>query len=121
MALNIQIFGKSKCFDTKKAERFFKERNIKYQYIDLPRFGMSNGEYKNIKQAVGHYHLLIDTKCKLYDQLHLAYLAYPAQIEELVLENPGVFLTPIVRCGKKATVGYKPEEWQAWIDADKVQ
>jgi len=119
MALNIQIFGKSKCFDTKKAERFFKERGIKYQFIDLPRFGMSAGEYKNIKQAVGHYHLLLDTKCKLYDQLHLAYLAYPAQIEELALENPGVFLTPIVRCGKKATVGYVPETWQQWIDEDK--
>ena len=35
--MNIQIFGSSKCFDTKKAERWFKERRIKYQYIDLPK------------------------------------------------------------------------------------
>ena len=80
--MNIQIFGKTKCFDTKKAERFFKERGIKYQFIDLPKFGMSAGEYRNIKAAVGHYDQLIDHECKLYEKLHLAFLAYPAQIEE---------------------------------------
>ena len=112
--MNIQIFGKNKCFDTKKAERFFKERGIKYQYIDLVKYGMSNGEYRSVKEAVGHYSLLIDKKSKLYVDLHLAYLAYPAQIEEKMLENPGVMLTPIVRNGKKATVGYKPEIWKDW-------
>jgi len=117
--MNIQIFGKGKCFDTKKAERFFKERGIKYQYIDLIKYGISAGEYRNVKAAVGHYSQLIDTKSKLYVQLHLAYLAYPAQVEEKMLENPGVLLTPIVRNGKKATVGYKPEVWQQWIDEEK--
>lgn len=117
--MNIQIFGKAKCFDTKKAERFFKERGIKYQYIDLIKYGISAGEYRNVKAAVGHYSQLIDTKCRLYEQLHLAYLAYPAQIEEKMLENPGVLLTPIVRNGKKATVGYCPDKWQQWIDEEK--
>jgi len=117
--MNIQIFGKSKCFDTKKAERFFKERGIKYQYIDLIKYGMSNGEYRSIKEAVGHYSLLIDKSCRLYVDLHLAYLAYPAQIEEKMLENPGVMLTPIVRNGRKATVGYQPDVWQSWIDESK--
>ena len=117
--MNIQIWGKSKCFDTKKAERFFKERGIKYQYIDLVRYGISQGEYRSVKAAVGHYSQLIDTKCKLYEQLHLAYLAYPAQVEEKMLENPGVLLTPIVRNGKAATVGYQPEVWQEWIDSGK--
>ena len=119
MALNLQVFGKAKCFDTKKAERFFKERGIKYQYIDLPKYGMSKGEYNSVKAAVGHYHQLLDTNCRLYRDLNLAYLAYPAQIEESALENPGVFRTPIVRCGKKATIGYQPEVWQQWIDEDK--
>ena len=119
--MNIQIFGKSKCFDTKKAERFFKERGIKYQYIDLPKYGMSAGEYKSIKAAVGHYHLLLDTKCKAYDRLHLAYLAYPAQIEEKALDNPEVFLTPIVRNGKSATVGYAPDVWAQWIESENAQ
>ncbi len=119
--MNIQIFGKSKCFDTKKAERFFKERSIKYQYIDLPKYGMSQGEYKSVKQAVGHYSMLLDKQSKLYEKLHLAYLAYPAQVEETALENPGVFVTPIVRNGRLATIGYKPEVWQGWIDEDKKQ
>ena len=119
--MNIQIFGKPKCFDTKKAERFFKERGIKYQYIDLRTKGMSNGEYASIKQAVGHYSLMLDKKSKLYEKLHLAYLAYPAQVEESALENQEVFLTPIVRNGRAATIGYKPEVWQQWIDAEKQQ
>ena len=46
--MNIQIFGKSKCFDTKKAERYFKERRIKVQSIDLLRYGMSNGEFESV-------------------------------------------------------------------------
>lgn len=117
--MNIQIYGKTKCFDTKKAERFFKERGIKYQFIDLVKFGMSAGEYRSIKAAVGHYSQLIDKECKLYEKLHLAYLAYPAQVEEKVLENQGVMLTPIVRNGKAATVGYQPEVWQQWIDEGK--
>lgn len=117
--MNIQIYGKSKCFDTKKAERFFKERGIKYQYIDLPKYGLSDGEYRNIKTAVGHYSKLIDKNCKLYEKLHLAYLAYPSQVEEKMLENPGVLLTPIVRNGKKVTVGYEPDTWQSWIDEEK--
>ena len=51
--MNIQIFGKSKCFDTKKAERWFKERRIKYQYIDIVKYGMSRGELSSVKNAVG--------------------------------------------------------------------
>ena len=51
--MNIQIFGKSKCFDTKKAERYFKERRIKYQFVDINRYGMSRGELNAVKNAVG--------------------------------------------------------------------
>mgnify|MGYP000329198539 CR=1 FL=1 len=62
--MNIQIFGKSKCFDTKKAERYFKERKIKYQLINMTEKGMSKGEYNSVKQAVGGYENLIDEKAK---------------------------------------------------------
>ena len=58
--LNIQIFGKSKCFDTKKAERWFKERRIKYQFIDLPKFGMSGKEFDSVLRAVGGIDKLTD-------------------------------------------------------------
>ena len=110
--MNIQIFGKSKCFDTKKAERWFKERSIKFQSIDLPRFGMSAGELKNVKAAVGSLDVLIDEKCP--DYAVLKYLAYEADKEEKMLENPKLFKTPIVRNGKQATVGYCPEIWEKW-------
>jgi len=112
--MNIQIFGKSKCFDTKKAERYFKERKIKYQLIDMKEKGMSKGEYNSIKQAVGGYENLIDENAKDKDTLMLIkYLADDAK-EEKLLENPQIIKTPVVRNGKLATVGYKPEIWKTW-------
>lgn len=112
--MNIQIYGKSKCFDTKKAERYFKERRIKYQYIDLEKYGMSAGEYRNIKAAVGSIDDLIDEKSKAYEKCFINYLASKEAVEEKLLENQSLFKTPIVRNGKKATVGYKPEIWKEW-------
>jgi len=58
--MNIQIFGKTKCFDTKKAERYFKERGIKYQLVDIVKYGISKGEYQSVKSAVGGASALID-------------------------------------------------------------
>ena len=109
--MNIQIFGKSKCFDTKKAERYFKERRIKFQRVDILAVGMSRGEFSSVKTAVG-----LDT---LTDETApgaeiLKYLAYDADKEEKLLENPAFIKTPIVRNGKAATVGYCPEIWSAW-------
>lgn len=112
--MNIQIYGKSKCFDTKKAERYFKERRIKYQYIDLEKYGMSNGEYRNIKSAIGSVDGLIDEKSKAYEKCFIKYLASQEAVEEKLLDNQTLFKTPIVRNGKKATVGYKPEVWKEW-------
>jgi arsenate reductase-like glutaredoxin family protein len=112
--MNIQIFGKSKCFDTKKAERYFKERRIKFQMIDVAKYGMSKGEYNSVKSAVGGFDNLVDKDCKLYEELFMAYLAGSDAKEEKLLENPAMFKTPIVRNGKKATVGYCPEIWKTW-------
>jgi len=113
--MNIQIFGKTKCFDTKKAERYFKERRIKYQLIDLGKFGMSLGEYKNVKAAVGGMEQLMDVTSKEYEENFVKYLSDDADKEEKLLENPKMFLTPIVRNGKQATVGFKPEVWKDWV------
>lgn len=112
--MNIQIFGKNKCFDTKKAERYFKERNIKFQRIDLSKYGISQGEYQSVKKAVGSMEALIDETSKAYSTHHIAYLASPAAIEEKLLENPDLFKSPIVRNGKQATVGYQPDVWKTW-------
>lgn len=112
--MNIQIFGKNKCFDTKKAERYFKERKIKYQLIDVAKYGMSSGEYNNVKSAVGGMNKLIDEKSKLYETLFIKYLAKDSDKEEKLLENPALFKTPIVRNGKQATIGFCPEVWESW-------
>jgi len=112
--MNIQIFGKSKCFDTKKAERYFKERRIKYQLIDIVKYGLSKGEYQSVKNAVGGMENLMDEKSKEYESQFIKYLASKEDAEERLLENPGMFKTPIVRNGKKATVGYQPDTWEQW-------
>ena len=111
--MNIQIFGKSKCFDTKKAERYFKERRIKYQFIDIAKYGMSKGEYQSVKSAVGGMANLIDEKSKEYERQHIQYIVND-DVEERLLENPGMFKTPIVRNGKKATIGFQPDIWNEW-------
>ena len=113
--MNIQIFGKLKCFDTKKAERFFKERGVKFQYVDIIKYGLSKGEYQSVKKAVGGTAALIDETSKEYEGQYIKYLARADDIEERLLNNPGMFITPIVRNGKAATVGYKPETWDEWI------
>ncbi|MCI6276764.1 MAG: arsenate reductase family protein [Clostridium sp.] len=111
--MNIQIFGIKKCFDTKKAERYFKERNVKFQFIDLKEKAISKGELTNIKNAVGLENL-IDKKSKDYNKLNLDKIRSAEMREEILLKNPSLYMTPIVRNGKKATVGYKPEVWQTW-------
>ncbi|WP_283674911.1 arsenate reductase family protein [Butyricicoccus sp. Marseille-Q5471] len=110
--MNIQIFGKTKCFDTKKAQRWFKERNIKFQMIDLSQKGMSKGELDSVLHAVGGLDALIDDKSKGYASL--AYLAYENDKYEKVLEDPLLMKTPVVRNGRQATVGYHPETWERW-------
>ncbi len=112
--MNIQIFGKSKCFDTKKAERYFKERRIKYQLIDILSKGMSRGEFKSVSSAVGGWEKLVDTSSKAYADSTIAYLAYEEDKTEKLLDTPAMFKTPIVRNGKQATVGYCPEIWKDW-------
>ena len=110
--MNIQICGSSKSFYTHNAERWVKERRIKYQYIDVPSKGLSPREYQSVKQKVG-FSALVNTKCRAYEDLFMAYITPDAQ-EEKLLEHPELFQTPIVRNGKEATVGYCPEVWAKW-------
>ena len=109
--MNIQIFGKNKCFDTKKAERYFKERRIRFQSVDILRFGLSRGELTSVKNAVGLEALINDAApgAEL-----LRYLAGDEARFEKLLENPEWLRTPIVRNGRQATVGYAPEVWKTW-------
>ena len=112
--MSIQIFGSKKSFDTKKAERWFKERRIPYQLIDMKEKGMSRGELTSVMRAVGGLDALLDPNAKDKDTLALLqYLTDEAKLEK-VLENPQLLRTPIVRSGKNAVVGYAPEVWEAW-------
>ena len=112
--MNIQIFGTKKSADTRKAERFFKERGIKYQYIDLKEKGLSKGEFASVKQAVGGIDKLIDENSKDKNTLLLIKYIAEEDKEEKILENQQVLVQPIVRNGKKATVGYQPDVWKSW-------
>ncbi|MCR4795270.1 MAG: arsenate reductase family protein [Ruminococcus sp.] len=112
--MNIQIFGTKKCFDTKKAERYFKERGIKYQFIDMKEKGMSRGEFTNVKQAVGGIDALVNENAKDKELLTLLNYLSDDDKEEKILENPQIIKTPVVRNGKKATIGYNPEVWKSW-------
>ena len=112
--MNIQIFGKSKCFDTKKAERFFKERRIPFQSIDVIRYGMAPREFDSVLRAVGGVDNLIDWNVKHPDIDLMKYMDDAVAKEDKVYDNPKLMKTPVVRNGKQATVGYCPEVWETW-------
>lgn len=112
--MNIQIFGAKKCFDTKKAERWFKERGIKYQFIDMAEKGMSKGEFNSVRQAVGGIEEMINYKAKDQDTITLIKYMSDADKEEKLLENPQLIKTPVVRSGKNAVIGFFPEIRSKW-------
>ncbi len=114
--MNIQIFGTKKSSDTRKAERYFKERGIKIQLVDLKEKGLSKGELQSVCQAVGGLDEIIDPECR--DKELLALIKYIAAEDKFqkVLENQAVIKQPIVRNGKQATIGYRPEVWKLWIN-----
>jgi len=112
--MNIQIFGTKKSSDTRKAERFFKERGIKFLSIDMKEKGLSKGEFQSVMQAVGGLDAMIDPDCKDKDLLALIKYIAAEDKAEKVLENQSVLKLPIVRNGKQATVGYQPDVWKGW-------
>lgn len=117
--MNIQIFGTTKSFDTKKAERWFKERRIKYQFVDMKRYGLSGKEFDSVLRAVGGVDKLVDWDCKDPDLDLLRYLAGEDAKADKVYENQALIRLPVVRNGKQATVGYAPEVWKQWEDNEK--
>ena len=112
--MNIQIFGTKKSSDTRKAERFFKERGIKVQSVDLKEKGLSKGEFQSVMQAVGGLEAMIDPDCRDKDLLALIKYIAAEDKAQKVLENQSVLKQPIVRNGKQATVGYQPDVWKTW-------
>ena len=111
--MNIQIIGTKKCKDTQKAERFFKERGIKFQFRDLNIKGISKGELNNISHVIP-VEILLDKEGKQFKKRNMEFMVY--NTEEELLSDPFLLKTPIVRCGKFATVGYQPVVWKEWLD-----
>lgn len=112
--MNIQIFGTNKSFDTKKAQRYFKERGIRFQMVDLKEKGMSRGEFDNVARAVGGWQNLVDPAAKDKQTLALLDALVDWQKEDKLFENQQLLKQPIVRNGRQATVGYQPEVWAFW-------
>ena len=112
--VNIQVFGTKKSFDTKKAERYFKERRVRFQFVDLKEKGMSRGELESVARAVGGVDALVDPKAKDQDLVALLAHLAPDQKFDKLLENQHVLAEPVVRNGRQATVGYAPEVWKGW-------
>jgi arsenate reductase (glutaredoxin) len=116
---NLQIFGMKKCPDTRKAERFFKERRVSYQLIDLAQKGPSAGELRKIANTVGGMEKLIDRNGRRYAECGLKYAAPTGpRIEQILLDDPLLLRTPIVRTGDRATVGYEDKTWLRWMTTD---
>ena len=112
--MNIQIFGTKKSFDTKKAQRFFKERRIKFQFVDLAEKGLSKGELQSVMRAVGGIEALVDLDARDQDAVALITHLAESQKFDKLLENQQVLRQPVVRNGRQATVGYAPDTWKTW-------
>ena len=116
--MNVQIFGSKKSSDTRKAERWFKERRVKAQFIDLKEKPMSKNELRSVLQAAGGLENALDPDCRDQDALALVRYTGASQQEEALLERQQVLRLPVVRNGKKAALGYRPEVYEAWLKED---
>lgn len=110
----VQIYGKSKCFETQKAMRYFKERSIPYQYVDIIKYGLSKGELASVIKSVG-LGALIDPQSKEIEKTNFLKIGSPQIKTELLQAHPKLYLTPVVRQGSKASVGFCPEKWERWL------
>ena len=119
-SLNWQLFGTKKCQDTRKTERFLKERGVPFQMIDLAQKAMSPGELKTVAARVGGMEALIDRDGKRYVDKGLKYAAPTGpRIEAILLADPLLLRTPIVRSASGATVGFQPDVWTQWLAGGK--
>ena len=115
--LSVQIIGTRRSANTRKAERFFKERGVGIHLVDLTQRGLSPGELENIDRALGGSggQELLDRDSTLFERSGLEYMVYDP-LEEL-LKNPLLLRMPVVRWGSKATIGYTPEVWGEWLQS----
>ena len=114
--MEVQIFGTKKCRDTQKALRFFKERRIRIHFVDLKERAASAGELRRFEQKFGA-EALLDRAGKRFRErgLHVSHLP-ASRILPLLVDDPTLLVTPLVRNGNQLTVGAAEEVWREWID-----
>lgn len=116
----IQIFGHAKCKATKAAQRFFSERSVKVQLIDLVQKNMAKGELQSVARAVGGVAAIFDGGGARARERGLQHLGPDeARMTELLLQDGLLYRTPVVRNGPKATVGPAEDTWKLWVVALK--
>ena len=116
MALQIYC---GKGFDTQKAERFFKERRIAYQRVDVLKYGIGRRELESVAAAVGG-DALCDRESKAFRESVIAYTQDRETILAGLLERPQLLRLPLVRNGRLATAGFCPEVWERWKTEGKL-
>ena len=116
-AIMVQIIGTKKSSDSRKAERYFKERGVHYHFVNLAERALSPGELENIARCVNPEDL-IDTESREYKVRGMAYMEF--NILEELLEHPALIKTPIVRWNKEAAVGVQEARWKSWIQGEKA-
>ena len=111
--MNIQIYFSKRNFDVQKAERYFKERRIPVQLMDLKKHRLGEREVRSFLSAIGAEKLLARDDNRVKE--HPA--CYDAREETLIpaiMECPWLLVSPIVRSGQKITAGYQPDVWKEW-------
>jgi arsenate reductase (glutaredoxin) len=117
----IQIFGTSKCKTTRKAQRFFAERRIRVQQVELRERGLSRGELESVARSAGGLRALLDVDGKRWaDRGPHHSVPSDARLLDLFLEDPLLLRTPIVRDGPKAAVGAAEDVWRTLAEDAKA-
>jgi arsenate reductase (glutaredoxin) len=115
--MGLQVFGTRKCQDTKKGQRFLKERGVAFQFIDLADTGISPGELRSIAQSIHAglegFSALMDSESPRFKDRGLVHMDFDP--EEELLRDPLLLKTPILRDGKMAVIGFRPESWKALL------
>lgn len=119
---NIMIFGTNKSNETRKAQRFFKERGLEPHFVDLKKKKTkpSPGELKRFIQKFG-LNALVDTDAKEYEESGLAYMRMGDDaLLERIIDEPKLMVQPLVRSGNAMTVGWDEDYWREWYEEQKA-
>jgi arsenate reductase-like glutaredoxin family protein len=118
--VNVQVFGFHDCQETRKALRFFSERRIAVHFVDLEERPAMRGELRRFQEKFAAA-ALINRESSRFRALGLHVSGdSPERMLERALTEPRLLRTPLVRSGNRVSLGHTPDEWKAWVEAEKV-